>query len=217
MAVRNDYGVVGMNTAQIKTLQTSIGVKADGAWGKVSQAALDAAYGKNADPYTVYTGMQKTDAAGGGSQMTPLTGAAPGGYTGNAYLGANGDAYTSYGALLRDDGFEYPEGATISPNGMYYDIGNGWQFAKKANVFDEYGNVTGLADNSVTGLAPGTAVPGFERIPLAAATAASITGGTGTSGAAGGAEDGQDSDAWQAYLDKEVKKYVDELYAGYTS
>ena len=62
------------------------------------------------------------------------------GYSGPTVQRGN-DLYTPYGALLRNDGFQYPEGAKISPNGMYVDTGNGWQYAKP--------------NTSVSGLAPG--------------------------------------------------------------
>ena len=76
------------------------------------------------------------------------------GYTGPTVQKGK-DLYTPYGALLRNDGFIYPEGAKISPNGMYYDNGNGWQFAKQAVGSD--GN---YHPSSVTGLAPGASVMG---------------------------------------------------------
>lgn len=76
------------------------------------------------------------------------------GYTGPTVQKGK-DLYTPYGALLRNDGFIYPEGAKISPNGMYVDTGNGWQFAKHAVGSD--GN---YHPSSVTGLAPGSSVLG---------------------------------------------------------
>lgn len=84
------------------------------------------------------------------------------GYSGPTVQKGN-NQYTPYGALLRTDGFKYPTGAKISPNGMYYDNGNGWQFAKEGVAFDD-GKVVGSAKTSVTGLAPGSPVPGFERV-----------------------------------------------------
>ncbi len=77
-------------------------------------------------------------------------------------MGENGRLYTGYGAMLRTDGFFYPSGAKISPNGMYYDIGQGWKFAKRAIAFNGDGELLGYADSSVTGLAPGSAIPDFK-------------------------------------------------------
>jgi|GEM_PF-5785845 len=195
MAVRSDYRVEGMSAAQVKELQRALGVAADGAWGKVSQAALDAAYGRNADPYGAYTGAEPQTYG-----AASVAGAALGGSTGGTYRDESGNAYTSYGALLRNDGFEYPAGAKISPNGMYYDTGSGWQFA--------------ASGSSVAGLAPGSAVPGFERIPIG--TQAGAAGGSEGTGQDGGAQDANtDADAWQGYFDRELKRYVEELYTGY--
>ncbi len=157
MAVQKDYSVDGLSKAQIKELQHAIGTEADGLWGRKSQTALDAAYGKNADPYAVYTNSNRS----GGSAKTHQSG-----YTGTVVKGKDGHSYTEYGALLREDGFFYPAGAKISPNGMYYDIGNGWQFAKHAVAFDGRGRVLGYVPGDMTGAAPGTIVKGFERTAL---------------------------------------------------
>lgn len=83
------------------------------------------------------------------------------GYTGKGYT-QNGRTYTDYGALVRTDGFYYPKGAKISPNGMYYDNGNGWQFAKEGVAFKN-GKVIGHQPNSMTGASPGAEVMRFNK------------------------------------------------------
>lgn len=59
----NNYRVSGMRTAQVRELQRSLGVTADGAWGKQSQAALEARYGAGADPLSVYKNTYTANSA----------------------------------------------------------------------------------------------------------------------------------------------------------
>lgn len=218
MAVQKDYRVPGLSTEEVRALQQTLGVKTDGAWGKQSQAALDAAYGAGADPYKAHTGMQGGNTFGSSTGKGSDTSAAPpanthmSGYTGSVYRGSDGRAYTDYGALLREDGFYYPTGAKISPNGMYYDTGNGWQFAKQAKAFDPNGNVLGYTKSSVTGLQPGSRVPGFagENIRRNADE---------EDGHAPGAIEsevgGEKKEAWEVYFEAELARYADALLAGY--
>lgn len=215
MAVRSDYRVPGLSTTEVRALQQTLGVKVDGAWGNKSQAALDALYGAGADPYKAYTGMQGGGTSGGTTGRGSGASAAPpvythiSGYTGNVYRGSDGRAYTDYGALLREDGFYYPMGAKISPNGMYYDIGNGWQFAKYAKAFDSYGSMLGYTPSSVTGLKPGSRVPGFEG-------AAFRRRSDEDDDVPGAIEAEIDEEkTWEAYLEEELDRYADELLAGY--
>lgn len=209
MAVRSDYRVVGMSTAQVRELQRDLGVTVDGAWGKQSQAALDLYYGANADPLAVYKGT-------GGTGRGSGTGTAPAaqhsqpkllnGYTGTYYT-KGGNNYTDYGALLRNDGFYYPPGAKISPNGMYVDVGNGWQFAKYGVGFDRYGRVLGYTPSSVTGLAPGARIPGFS------------SGGVLGAADPGAAEPEPDTEQpkseWELDFQQALKQYKEEWRSGY--
>ncbi len=206
MAVRNDYRVVGMSTAEVRELQKELGVTPDGAWGNQSQAALDKLYGKNADPFSIFKGPgSATGQSGAGATSTGQQYSQPGltnGYTGSYYT-KNGDNYTDYGALLRNDGFIYPAGAKISPNGMYIDRGNGWEFAKHAVGADGY-----YHPSSVTGLAPGARIPGLWS-----------GGGTGGAADPGPAEPGPGTDQpkneWELYLERELKRYEEEWLSGY--
>ena len=211
MAVRSDYRVVGMSTAQVRELQRDLGVTADGAWGKQSQAALDLRYGANADPFKIFkgagytTGQSGTGAGSAGQQYGQPS--LPNGYTG-AYYTKDGNNYTDYGALLRNDGFQYPAGAKISPNGMYVDVGNGWQFAKYGVGFDSRGRVLGYTPSSVTGLAPGTRIPGFSS--------GGRSGGADNSGTAEPEPDtNQPKSEWELFLEQELKRYTEELLSGY--
>ncbi len=214
MSVRNDYRIVGMSTAQVRELQKALGVTADGAWGNQSQAALDKLYGANADPLAVYKGSGSgsgSGQSGSGTAASTRQSAQPhlaNGYTGNYYTGKDGNNYTDYGALLRNDGFLYPEGARISPNGMYVDVGNGWQFAKRGIAFDGSGRVLGYANSSVTGLAPGARVPGIWS--------GNGSGGAVDPGAADPEPDAtQPKSEWELYLERELKRYTEELLSGY--
>ena len=205
MSVRNDYRVVGMSTAEVRELQKELGVTPDGAWGSQSQAALDKIYGKNADPLSIFkgagsaTGQSGTGAASAAQQYSQpqLTN----GYTGSYYT-KNGDNYTDYGALLRNDGFIYPAGAKISPNGMYIDRGNGWEFAKHAVGADGY-----YHPSSVTGLAPGARIPGFSGVQLR------DDPGPGPAEPEPGAD--QPKSEWELYLERELKRYEEEWLSGY--
>ena len=223
MSVRDDYRVVGMSTAQVRELQKALGVTADGAWGNQSQAALEKAYGANADPLAVFKGSGSGSSAGAGlgqsglgaaaSSQQPAQPALSNGYAGSYYTGKDGNNYTDYGALLRNDGFFYPEGARISPNGMYVDVGNGWQFAKYGVAFDKKGPLRDrdgaqlYVPSSVTGLAPGARIPGFE-------------GGGSTDATAPGAADpepktDEEKAEWELYLERELKRYQEEWLSGY--
>ena len=217
MSVRNDYRIVGMSTAQVRELQKALGVTADGAWGNQSQAALDKLYGANADPLAAYKGSGSGSGQSGASTATssqqPAQPVLSNGYTGSYYTGKDGNNYTDYGALLRNDGFFYPDGARISPNGMYVDVGNGWQFAKYGVAFDNKGPLRDrdgrqvYVPSSVTGLAPGAHIPGF-------------TFDGGASAADPGAADPEpkteeEKAEWELYLERELKLYNEEWLSGY--
>ena len=100
----------------------------------------------------------------------------PSGYTGAGYTDAKGDSYTDYGAYLRTDNFQYPQGAKISPNGMYFDTGGGWQYAGYASTYDPSTGQIGTTPSSMYGKAPGSdvwgstggAVPAYVPPPEAA-------------------------------------------------
>lgn len=51
------------------------------------------------------------------------------GYTGQGYKDAKGRYYDANGNLLREDGYFYEPGATVSKNGMYQDTGSGYGLA----------------------------------------------------------------------------------------
>jgi len=82
------------------------------------------------------------------------------GYKGQAYVGNDGRYYTPEGSLIREDSFLYPEGAKISKNGMYYDTGNGWQYAGYGTEGDMR-TWTHLVPSTYNGAAPGTLVGSF--------------------------------------------------------
>lgn len=90
---------------------------------------------------------------GTGRSLVSMDGHASG-YTGMGYYDDKGRAYTDYGAYLREDNYKYPAGAKISPNGMYFDNGNGWQNAKNKQV--SYNGATYYVPSDIYGLAPGT-------------------------------------------------------------
>ena len=206
MSVQGDYRVPGMRTAEVRELQRMIGVTVDGAWGNQSQAALDKLYGTNADPLKVFkgpggtTGQSGTGAASAGQQYSQPE--SPNGYTGSYYT-KGGNTYTDYGALLRNDGFYYPPGAKISPNGMYVDVGNGWEFAKLGVAFDRSGRMLGYTPSSVTGLAPGARIPGFSLVE------------SRYDSEPDSAEPEPDADQlkseWESFFERELKRYKEEL------
>lgn len=132
----------------------------------------------------------------------------PSGYVGPIVTGRDGNSYTEYGALLREDGFFYPAGAKISPNGMYFDIGNGWQFAKYGVAFDGGGHVLGYTPNSMTYAAPGTRVSGFEDAYARSSGGGNTDGGTDS-------EEEEELSLWEQYYDEQRRKNEEELYAGY--
>lgn len=203
---KENYRVDGMSTAQVKELQKMLGVTADGAWGNQSKAALARAYGASADPLSVFTAIKAANTAQS-RQASTTTSTLPNGYTGSYYTGKDGNNYTDYGALLRNDGFDYSSGGKISPNGMYVDAGNGWQFAKRGVAFDGSGRVLGYANSSVTGLAPGARVPGDWS-----------SGGAGSTdpGAANPDPDATEPKSeWELFLERELKRYTEELLSGY--
>lgn len=128
--------------------------------------------------------------AGTGKQLVDMTGHTPG-YSGLGYFDDRGRAYTDYGAYLRTDNFEYPTGATISPNGMYYDVGNGWQYAGMATAKNKYAPAYSTP-SEVYGLAPGTSLHYFDGALNGGgggySAAGSGGGGNGSSGGTGGAD-----------------------------
>lgn len=94
-----------------------------------------------------------------GYPLTDMTGHVSG-YSGQGYYDEKGRAFTSYGAYLREDGFYYPEGAKVSKNGMYFDNGSGWQYAKHTTQYQEDGTVLRVP-HELYGRAPGTPVYSF--------------------------------------------------------
>ncbi len=105
------------------------------------------------------------------------------GYKGQAYQGADGRYYTPYGALIREDSYLYPDGARISPNGMYYDAGNGWQLAKYGTEgVLGVGGWSHLTPSDYYGAAPGTQVGVFAMDGGGGA----YGGGSVSAGGAGG-------------------------------
>lgn len=178
---------------------------------------VDGVYGNKTDAaYNQYIGSSSGSGSGGSSGRS--SGGSSGGYgrhesgyAGPIVTGQDGNSYTEYGALLREDGFFYPEGAKISPNGMYFDIGNGWQFAKYGVAFDGGGHVLGYTPTSMTGAAPGTRVSGFEN---AFSRSSGSSSGSGTGGGTDSEEEGELS-IWEKFFDEQLKKHEEELYAGY--
>ena len=138
MAVMKGY-TLPTGVTDVKQMQTQLGVKADGIWGPTTQAAYDKS--------------QTT------SQTKASTSTHKSGYSGPT-VQKDGRTYTDYGALVRDDGFFYSPGARISPNGMYQDTGNGWEFAKQALAFGPNNQIYGYTPSSQTGKAPGSNVLG---------------------------------------------------------
>jgi peptidoglycan hydrolase-like protein with peptidoglycan-binding domain len=181
---------------------------------------VDGVYGNKTDAaYNQYFGSSSGSGSGGSSGRSSggSSGGAsggntrhPSGYDGPVVKGADGHSYTEYGALLREDGFFYPAGAKISPNGMYFDIGNGWQFAKYGLAFDGGGNVLGYTPNSMTYAAPGTRVSGFEG---AYARSSGVSPDDGNEDGGADAEEGLS--LWEQYYDEQRRKHEEELYAGY--
>lgn len=184
---------------------------------KGANLVVDGLYGNKTD--AAYEQIGSSSGSGSGGSSGRSSGGSSGGYgqhqsgyVGPIVSGQDGNSYTEYGALLREDGFFYPTGAKISPNGMYFDIGNGWQFAKYGLAFDGGGNVLGYTPNSMTYAAPGTRVSGFEG-------AYSRSSGSSSGGA--NAENGTDSEQeeelsiWEKFYDEQLKKNEEELYTGY--
>ncbi len=222
MAIKNEYKVPGLSLREIKALQQELNVKVDGAWGPKSQAALEQAYGSGSDPYSIYTQPEKAN-----SQTQGANNAAPSimpassrgyiqhasGYAGAAYRNPNGDYYTEYGALLRDDGFFYPKGAKISPNGMYYDDGSGWKFAKYASARSADNSFSGYLPSSITGLAPNSKVPGFEGFGYFEGQRPE------QNGVPPQLEPKEQEEipksAWEQAFAYELERYLDELLSGY--
>lgn len=79
------------------------------------------------------------------------------GYQGPVSYDVRGRAFTDYGAYLREDGFYYPSGSTISRNGMYFDIGDGWQYGGWATARYPDGTLSKVP-SSLYGVAPGTRI-----------------------------------------------------------
>lgn len=108
------------------------------------------------------------------------------GYTGKGYQDAKGKSYTDYGSLLRTDGFFYPEGARISPNGKYFDAGDGrgMQYAGHAVTSDRR-----YVPGEAYGYGPLSEPPGLKEINDAwqsggsrSALGSRVTTGTGDTG-----------------------------------
>lgn len=78
------------------------------------------------------------------------------GYKGYGYQDAKGNFYDANGNYLREDGYFYDPGASVSKNGMYQDTGNGYGHAGysvvgngKTGVMYTKGPNYGVAPNSV--------------------------------------------------------------------
>ena len=170
--------VSGVTQAQLNSLKQALGMKdSDGSWESIYKEVLErlgmkdsAMKQKTQTTFVASSKLEDAKTAGGtngvfasakGRQLGSI--AHSSGYVGQGYVDDAGNYYTAYGALLREDDFFYPPGARISPNGMYYDDGSGWKFAKYALAFNAKGDILGYAASEVTGLAPGSAVPGFEE------------------------------------------------------
>lgn len=144
------------------------------------------------------------------------------GYTGQGYRDEKGRYYTDYGALLREDGFFYPTGAIVSPNGMYYDDGNGWQYANHAKTSD--GRYVASATAS-TGVAPGTTIFSVdkeeqERMRIAASVAAAASASKGAYNTietelGASTPPVSASEEWKNYFDREIELYRKKLLEGY--
>ncbi|MEL7602738.1 MAG: hypothetical protein AAGU77_06235 [Bacillota bacterium] len=174
---------------------------------------VDGIYGNKTD--AAYEQIGSSSGSGSGGSSGRSSGGSSGGYgqhksgyVGPIMTGQDGNSYTEYGALLREDGFYYPQGAKISPNGMYFDIGNGWQFAKYGVAFDSRGNVLDPVPNSMTYAAPGTRISGFEG-------AYARSSGGGNTDADTDSDEEEELSIWEKFFDEQLKKHEEELYAGY--
>lgn len=98
------------------------------------------------------------------------------GYEGQATY-RNGNYYTDYGALIREDGHFYQPGAILSQNGMYQDTGNGFEFSKYA-VQSLPGQWTQYIPDYLNSYVPGQKIEGFDG--------QSIGGGSGNVAFSGG-------------------------------
>lgn len=178
---------------------------------KGANLTVDGLYGNKTE--AAYKISTSSSGSGSGRSTGTLSGGStrhPSGYAGTVVKGSDGHSYTEYGALLREDGFFYPEGAKISPNGMYYDIGNGWQFAKHAVAFDGRGRVLGYVPGDMTGAAPGTVVKGFERTAFRGGS----TGGTDTD-TEQPEEDEEEPSLWEQFFDEQLELYNKERFSDY--
>ena len=168
----------------------------DGLYGDKTDAAL-----KNA---TSSSGSgRSTGSSSGGNTGHPSE------YDGAIVEGKDGKSYTTYGALLREDGFYYPSGAIISPNGMYYDIGNGWQFAKQAVTYNKAKQEFNHAPGDMTGAAPGTVVKGFERTAFRGGSTSSADADTEQP------DNEEEPSLWEQYFDEQLELYNKERLSGY--
>lgn len=177
------------NRDQVRQLQQQLGVKADGIWGPNTQAA----YGKSQGPAQTGAqtgatyGANVTTPSGRNATTFNASGSVPGGsgatsgifasaagkqygdlqhvsgYSGKGYKDAKGDYYTDNGAYLRTDGYFYAPGAKISPNGMYQDRGNGWEYAKYAAHFPDGTNRSKVYVPSDR-YGPGEVLPFFDDL-----------------------------------------------------
>lgn len=176
---------------------------------------VDGIYGdKTNAAYKQQIGSSSGSGSGGSSGHSSggSSGGHKSGYVGPIVTGKDGNSYTDYGALLREDGFFYPAGAKISPNGMYFDIGNGWQFAKYGVAFDGGGHVLGYTPNSMTYAAPGTRVSGFEGDY--ARSSGSPTGGS--TGDDADSDEEEELSIWEKFYDEQRRKNEEELYGSYS-
>ncbi len=175
----------------------------DGIYGDKTNAAYKQQIGSSSGSGSGSSSGRSSGGSSGGHKS---------GYVGPIVTGRDGNSYTDYGALLREDGFFYPAGAKISPNGMYFDIGNGWQFAKYGVAFDGGGHVLGYTPNSMTYAAPGTHVSGFERDY--ARSSGSPTGGS--TGDDADSDEEEELSIWEKFYDEQRKKNEEELYGSYS-
>lgn len=183
---------------------------------KGANLVVDGIYGDKTN--AAYEQIGSASGSGSGRSSGRSSGGSSGGYeppkngyVGPVVTGRDGNSYTDYGALLREDGFYYPEGAKISPNGMYFDVGNGWQFAKYGVAFDGKGRVLDPVPNSMTYAAPGTRVSGFEG-------AYTRSSGSPTGDASGNDADTEEEELsiWEKFYDEQRKKNEEELYGSYS-
>ncbi len=146
-----------------------------------------------------YPGYQKA-----GTSYDPATGMLQhaSGYTGQAVY-KDGHFYTPYGALIREDDFLYPAGAKISANGMYVDVGNGWEYAKYATMFDTRTGASQLVPSDIYGVAPNARIYAGDMWSEGLASGGDAQSGSEGEGGGGSDSGGSEEDGYEP-TDKEV-------------